>query len=125
LTLFDGVGFADKAYRSAEGHGLYATYKLALALYVADAIGEAPDEAILDALLSKQDPSGGFTSLYDDEGRPQGDTNTETTSYALLALGRLQEYKTAHIDDEPNPALASQPPNSGFNRIDMFPAPSA
>lgn len=86
LCMFDGVGFADKAYTSPDGHGLYATYKLALALYVADAIGEPLDMTLLDALLSKRTPSGGFTTLYNNAGAPQGDTNTETTSYALLAL---------------------------------------
>ncbi len=89
LQMFDGVGFADKAYKSKDGHGFYATYKLALALFVAAAIGEPPDKTILDALLSKQAPSGGFTTLYDDAGTPQGDTNTETTSHALLALAHL------------------------------------
>jgi len=87
LQMFDGVGFADKAYLAPDGHGRYATYKLALAIFVAAAIGEAPDVRLLPALLAKQDEvSGGFVALYDDTGTPVGDMNTETTSYALLAL---------------------------------------
>ncbi|MBX3050799.1 MAG: hypothetical protein KF753_04955 [Caldilineaceae bacterium] len=86
MKLFDGVGFADKPYTSTEGHGFYATYKLALALYVAAQIQEPPDSRLLPALLGKQDESGGFVTLYDATGTPQGDASTETTSYALLAL---------------------------------------
>lgn len=86
MKLFNGIGFADKPYTSTVGHGLHATYKLALALYVAPQINEPPDSRLLPALLSKQDESGGFVTLYDSEGTPQGDANTETTSYTLLAL---------------------------------------
>lgn len=88
----DGVGFADIAYNSPSGHGFYATYKLALALYVAAKIGEPPDSRLLPALLAKQDvESGGFVTLYDDTGTPSGDANTETTSYAILALAALRQ----------------------------------
>ncbi len=93
--MWNGIGFNDKAYR---GDGRYATYKLALALYVAHTIGEPRNPTILNALLAKQAPSGatcdgqicagGFYTLYDDRGTPVGDTNTETTSYAILGLIR-------------------------------------
>ncbi len=92
MVYFDGVGFADKAY---EATGFYATYKLALALYTAQVIGEPMEPIILQALLAKQvAPSdglyaGGFYTFYDAKGVPQGDTNTETTAYAILALSQL------------------------------------
>lgn len=102
MKLFDGVGFADKAYTSIVGHGLYATYKLALALYVAVKIKEPPDSRLLPALLSKQNESGGFVTLYDSEGTPQGDANTETTSYAILALTAI-----AHRSDTGFPSATT------------------
>jgi hypothetical protein len=92
LQEFNGVGFPDKAY---DDTGLYATYKLALALYTAQVIGEPMKPIVLQALLAKQAaPSdglyaGGFYTLYNAEGVPQGDTNTETTAYAILALSKL------------------------------------
>lgn len=102
MKLFDGIGFADKPYTSTVGHGLYATYKLALALYVAVQIKEPPDSRLLPALLSKQNESGGFVTLYDSEGIPQGDANTETTSYALLALTAI-----AHRSDTGFPSATT------------------
>jgi hypothetical protein len=87
MQRFDGIGFADQAF-----DGRYATYKLALAIYVAGTIGVSIDPAIVTALLSKQHQvSGGFSALYDETGNPIGDSNTETTSYALLALSIPQE----------------------------------
>ncbi|MBI1296657.1 hypothetical protein GC175_17010 [bacterium] len=82
-THWNGVGFADKAFHA---DSRYATYKVALAVIVATEIGEPPGEGLLDVLLSKQAPSGGFVAMYDASGQPVGDTNTETTAYALLAL---------------------------------------
>lgn len=91
LDLWDGVGFADAAYHA---DGVYATYKLALAVYTAQTLGQPIPANILAALLAKQAPAaatcgaepcaGGFYTLYDDQIR--GDTNTETTAYAVLAL---------------------------------------
>jgi len=91
LAQFDGVGFPDKAFTEREGGPLYATYKLALALYVGSALGQPVDLVLLQALLAKQETeTGGFITLYDPTGTPQGDANTETTAYALLALARLR-----------------------------------
>lgn len=92
----DGLGFRDKAVLgqgSADADSdLYATYKLALTLYVGALLGEPTDQAILQALLTKQAESGGFTTLYPADGSPSvSDTNTETTSYALLALATLAD----------------------------------
>lgn len=95
-TQFDGVGFADLAARKdgkEDGEIVhYATYKLALAIYVGVQLGKPPREDLLSALLQKQAPSGGFYTLYKPGGTIVGDTNTETTSYALLALLALDRY---------------------------------
>ena len=87
IQQFDGFGFADQAF-----DGRYTTYKLALAIYIAGTIGVPIDPKIVSALLSKQyQNSGGFSALYDETGKPIGDSNTETTAYALLALSILQQ----------------------------------
>ena len=83
LLLFDGTGFADKAFK-----GLYETYKVALAIYVGSVV-QAPNpnqDQMLSILLSMQSPEGGFITHYDALNSPDGDANTETTSLALLAL---------------------------------------
>ncbi len=89
IRQFRGVGFADQAI-----DGRYTTYKLALAIYVAGTIDAPIDPKIVTELLSKQDrDTGGFSTLYDEAGRQIGDSNTETTAYALLALSIVQsEY---------------------------------
>lgn len=83
MQMFDGVGFKDKAFS-----GTYETYKLALALYSAYKVNlelENGDE-ILEILIKMQNENGGFHTHYDENLNPSGDTNTETTSFALLAL---------------------------------------
>lgn len=94
LALFDGQGFADKPFRC---DGLHATYKLALALIVGEQLGQPVDERLVRALLSKQHESGGFYTLYREDGSLRkedgelvSDPNVETTAYALLALLTLQ-----------------------------------
>lgn len=87
MAQFKDGGFADHAF-----DGRYATYKLALAIYVAGTIGAPIDPTMVSTLLSKQNKdSGGFSALYDETGKSIGDSNTETTSYALLALSILQQ----------------------------------
>lgn len=90
LSMFNGIGFEDKAYTAPDSHGFFAIYKVALALYVGQTIGLPPDSRLLPALLAKQNDSGGFVTLYDANGIPKGDANTETTSYAILALTALR-----------------------------------
>jgi len=83
LTLFDGTGFKDKAF-----NGSYETFKLALGLYVGKAI-QAPipqADRLRETLRAMQAADGGFATHYKDPRTPVGDTNTETTSLALLAL---------------------------------------
>jgi hypothetical protein len=82
LTKFKDQGFQDPAFK-----GLYETYKLALALYVGDTI-QAPipnKKTLQQILLAMQAENGGFYTHYRDVQHPEGDTNTETTAYALLA----------------------------------------
>ena len=86
--MYDGTGFADKAF-----NGSYETYKLALALYSGSVI-KAPNpyaDQMLETLLNLQDTSGGFFTHYTDAiiRTEDSDTNTETTSFALLALNSV------------------------------------
>ena len=89
MKMFDGIGFRDKAFNET-----YETYKLALAIYTARRVNvELKDEdKILATLLKMQDENGGFHTHYDENLNPMGDTNTETTSFALLAL-RILGYR--------------------------------
>jgi len=84
LAQFDGTGLRDQVY---EDQGLYETYKLALALYTG-AIIRAPvanGDQLLAILQAMQAENGGFTTHYRDMHTPDGDENTETTSFAILA----------------------------------------
>lgn len=86
IKKFDSVGFRDKAFKDNR----YETYKLALALFVGSKIGALIDKhgtEIYTILKKMQAPDGGFYTHYQDWQTPEGDTNTETTSFALLALG--------------------------------------
>jgi len=84
LAQFDGTGFRDKAF-----NGQYETYKLALALYAGARIHATFPNAdqMLSTLQALQGANGGFRTHYRDLDTPEGDTNTETTALALLALG--------------------------------------
>jgi hypothetical protein len=103
MAMFDGIGFADVAFQS---DGKHATYKLALAISVAKAIGEEPDPDALRALLIKQAPpgasemgrayAGGFHARYRSDEEPVGDPNTETTAYAMLALTAQPSPRCGH-----------------------------
>lgn len=91
--MFDGSGFADRAFRE---RGYYDTYKLSLYLIAAKKAGvQIPErQRVMSLILSLQekDPAsnryGGVYTGYDGDGKPlpHSDTNTETTSLALLAL---------------------------------------
>ena len=88
LQMYDGTGFADKAF-----NGSYETYKLALAQYSGSIIN-APNpyaDQMLEILLKLQDTGGGFVTHYTDAIIPfeDSDTNTETTSFVLLALNSV------------------------------------
>jgi hypothetical protein len=96
MRMWDGVGFRDRA---TEHSGLYATYKLGLALIAANRLGSrqvpAPvvDRALLagieQRLRSAQDPSGGWTTDYRADGSLVGKANVETTCLAILGIEAL------------------------------------
>jgi hypothetical protein len=85
LGMFDGACFRDKA---VPADGNCTTYKLALALLAAERVGVRPDADMRAILLKAQAETGGFHTHYipGDEPTPAGDTNVETTAYAILAL---------------------------------------
>lgn len=85
LKLWDGTGFKD---RVAAKHHQYATYKLALALIAATKLGvkPQPQPAILERLLALQSKEGGWITDYDEQRKPLGMANVETTCLAILAL---------------------------------------
>jgi len=85
LALWDGHGFADAAFKK---NHLYATYKLALAIFAADVTHQKlpfRSEA-LKQLLKLQSTAGGWITDYDSRGNPRGLANVETTCLALMAL---------------------------------------
>jgi hypothetical protein len=86
MQMFDGKGFRDKAFNES-----YETYKMALAIYASrkSSLVLQDEDKILEILLKMQDKNGGFHTHYDENLNPMGDTNTETTSFALLAIHTL------------------------------------
>ena len=85
MKTWDGKGIRDRA---SEKGGLYATYKLALALIAGARLDRKPGEkaGMLERLLAMQREDGGFVTDYDAQGKPVGQANVETTSLAVLAL---------------------------------------
>jgi hypothetical protein len=85
LATWDGNGFKDRVNRKG---GLYATYKLALALIAASRLNRHPptEGKIVERMLAVQQSDGGFVTDYNDQGRPVGEANVETTSLAVIAL---------------------------------------
>lgn len=85
VLMWDGIGISDTVFPK---YGKYSTYKLGLLLYASEVIGyplEFEDE-LITRLKSMQAESGGFITDYLPDGTPEGDTNTETTAIAVLAL---------------------------------------
>ncbi len=85
MKMWDGKGFADKVQALS---GLYATYKLALALLAAKRIGSMAKELepILARLQPLQNEHGGWITDYDASLKPRGLSNVETTCLALMAV---------------------------------------
>ena len=85
VSLWDGRGFADKAYRET---GLYETYKLSLYYFLARVL-QVEDtitrkvQVLIRRLLSGE---GGIVTHYDADVRRHGDPNVETTSITILAF---------------------------------------
>jgi len=95
LSTFDGIGWADEAWRRREG--VYETIGPAWCLYAGARLGAPVDSALLQALLAQQDPeTGGFHTHYRKDQFRLADPNVETTSLALLALYTLQHMRPAH-----------------------------
>jgi hypothetical protein len=85
MRLWDGRGFRDRVATKA---GKYAVYKVALALLAAARLKPRLDEqgALVGRLLKQQGEDGGWVTDYDEQGRPLGRANVETSSLAVLAL---------------------------------------
>lgn len=89
LSTFDGVGWADEAWRRRDG--VYETIGPAWCVYAGALLGAPLNEPLLAALLAQQNPeTGGFHTHYRRDAFQLTDPNVETTSLALLALYRLQ-----------------------------------
>lgn len=97
ISMWDGVGFIDKASKKSE---IYATYKLALALIASrqlkqNTVDDSKDLLeISRRLRSMQDNSGGWITDYRPDGTPIGFANVETTCLAILALEAQQTFET-------------------------------
>ncbi len=86
MKTWDGTGLRD---RVNEKGGLYATFKLALALIAGARLDRLPADRrarMRERLLAMQRPDGGFVTDYDAQGKPVGQANVETTALAILAL---------------------------------------
>ena len=85
MKTWDGRGIRDRA---SEKGGLYATYKLALALIAGVRLDHKHGDRakMLERLQAMQRQDGGFVTEYDAQGKPVGQANVETTSLAILAL---------------------------------------
>jgi hypothetical protein len=98
LMLWDGKGFDDPAVKV---HGIYATYKLALALITSDRIGASlPMRAtILERLRTLQSETGGWITDYTPAGTPRGFANVETTALVLLGLETAEHVVRFRVAD--------------------------
>jgi hypothetical protein len=96
--LFDGKGFADKAFAVM---GKYETYKIALALYVSKFLNYASDVEVFKTILNSISP---FATLYTEIFNGVGDLNAETAALTILALSD-DPYRFS----PPSPAISSPP----------------
>ena len=89
---FDGIGFADLPFTSAESasYHQYQTYKLALYIYASKVTDYSYQQSALDQLVSMSAASGadsgGFYTCYGPDSKPACGSNVETTALAVLAL---------------------------------------
>ena len=90
MAMWDGKGFNDRVARK---NGIYATYKLALAVLAAARLDKQSDAlpAVLERLLAQQGRDGGWITDYDKIGKPVGMANVETTSLAILAVEAIEK----------------------------------
>jgi len=88
---WDGIGINDTATRA---NGSYATYKLALLLYVSKVLGRTlPFEygLVMRIWSLQRETDGGIITNYYANGTTYGDTNTETTSIVIIAMLTAQK----------------------------------
>jgi hypothetical protein len=84
MGKFDGIGWQDKAYW--DRNEVYETLGLAWGLYAGALTGRPAPPALLQSILSRQGPSGGFHTHFSASEDRLADPNVETTCLALLAL---------------------------------------
>jgi hypothetical protein len=85
--MFDGKGINDSVFQTGNQAGQYQTYKLALYIYASKALNYTLPQNAETNLLKLQATSGRFYTGYDSSFSNNGtNTNTETTSLAILAL---------------------------------------
>ena len=85
-ATWDGTGISDNATKV---DGTYATYKLALLLYMSKVLGrKLPFECELVKRMCtlQRESDGGIITNYYANGTREGDANTETTSIVIIAL---------------------------------------
>ncbi|HAB16700.1 MAG TPA: hypothetical protein PLX89_15400 [Verrucomicrobiota bacterium] len=85
MAMWDNVGFHDAVVIES---GRYATYKLGLALRVAERFHDQSEALakVRERLLKLQNPDGGWITDYQPDGTPIGMANVETTCLAILGL---------------------------------------
>jgi len=84
IKMFDGKGFKDKSFVS-DGFR-YSTYKVAL-WKIASTITGFGESVLSKRIIAKMqdDNTGGVYTFYSENFNPDGQTNVETTSVAIMA----------------------------------------
>jgi len=97
VAMWDEHGIADSPYTNPDDpqYLRYATYKLALLLYVAQKLNETAKLSIwnqtVDTIWHMQAYNGGIITNYMDSQLPIGVVNAETTALVVLANPRIRE----------------------------------
>lgn len=100
--FWNGTGFIDWSFLDPQSeleYHVYLTYKNALFLIFTERLQKYGnlDCAYLDKvrhiLFMMQEDNGGFNTGYDSNFQHLGDTNTETTSLAILALDKQSQER--------------------------------
>jgi hypothetical protein len=111
VRLWDGTGLADNSFTNPGDpqYQRYATYKLALLLYVAEKLQEALPfwNQAVETIWRMQAYNGGIITNYGKQTTPIGGANTETTAIALLANPTIRETTTTDRTQTKSP---SEPP---------------
>jgi hypothetical protein len=103
VMMWDGHGIADSPYRNPSDpqYQRYATYKLALLLYVAEKLNATNSlpflNQISDTIWSMQAYNGGIITNYMEPNLPIGVVNTETTALVVLANPPIPTTTTTTI----------------------------